>query len=362
MNIELLEAILIPIILSCVFLATLYPYYDYLDKLSSSSQTLTLDHVELYALAMPARALRQISKRRTTDHDETYVQLALVTITYSIFATTFFLYHMQYKNWTAIQDISANITICVILLPAATFIIFARIWAYSIVSMYKNFAQKLPELQNEFDEILKEVYAAEQLLIEEQQLYEKHLQIYKQLMRKVQSCHTIFGMEERLFIQKQDEEKALVQIVENNLRLIEEIPSSTSIAIDTNILMEWDDYLIRALKSKNIIISKRVQYELDRNKSSDNNNVSYKARRGIRRLLEFDACNYHFLVSKWDTQFLKAQNLSSSWEDEKILADYVYEQQQGRHMVVASHDSNFIISAKQFFNILTLQNPTHFSY
>lgn len=150
-----------------------------------------------------------------------------------------------------------------------------------------------------------------------------------------------------------------LQTLSQNLEKIAKLDPDTVIAVDSNVLMKSDDYLIEAISRFPIMISKKVQQEWDKNKASDNREKGYRARLAIRRLVELP--NYQFTVSKWRDQFLKEHNLLKGVPDDEIIADYLYEQKSGKNIIVLSDDLNFIASAKVHMPILKLENMDIFS-
>ena len=144
-----------------------------------------------------------------------------------------------------------------------------------------------------------------------------------------------------------------------NMEKFSELDSDTILALDANILMMADDYIIEEIKKFPILISKRVQQEWDKNKTSEDKQKGYRARRAIRRLVERP--HFEFTVSKWQDSFLKKNNLMKGIPDEEIIADYLYEKQQGKNIVVLSGDLNFQASAKVHMPIIAFEKMDTFS-
>lgn len=170
-------------------------------------------------------------------------------------------------------------------------------------------------------------------------------------MNRIQ--HHVDALSERIkqFRQHQQYKQ---HILNHNLDLITSLPEDTEIAIDSNVFMKCDQYIAEALSKRNVLISKRVQQEWDKNKTHTDHEKSFRAREAIRRLINLD--HYRFVVSKWNNRFMQENNLQSGVPDDEIIADYLFEYQQGKKLVVISNDNNFIGSAKVHLPILELKN------
>lgn len=150
-----------------------------------------------------------------------------------------------------------------------------------------------------------------------------------------------------------------LQTLASNLEKIHSLAPDTVIAVDSNVLMKADDYVIDAISRFPVLISKRVQQEWDKNKTSEHGEKAYRARQAIRRLVELP--NYEFTVSKWQDRFLMEHNLLKGVPDDEIIADYLYEQMQGKNIIILSDDLNFTASAKVHMPVLSLKKIDIFS-
>ncbi len=244
--------------------------------------------------------------------------------------------------------------------PFLCFVLFSRIWVWGLLTLWISEEKTLEKLvleqekmANRIEPLYKEVMEMKNLLMQKYEHYKDRNTLLHELEYDL----------EDLRMDMEDEKKRIQQIyqtVEENLRSIHELPMEVQVAIDTNVLMEWDDYLLDALRERSILISKRVQRELDQNKTKEDPKVEYKARRGIRYLLSLPAESYRFVNGDWNERLLKENGLSSQWEDEKILADYLTCKLKGQQICIASSDANFLISAKPLFPILGIKNPKIF--
>lgn len=129
------------------------------------------------------------------------------------------------------------------------------------------------------------------------------------------------------------------------------------IALDTNILMECEDYIIEELKNYPLLISKKVQDEWDGNKKSTSDITREKAIRARNRLanLQENARSLEFTVKKWNSQFMKDNNLMIGKNDEEIIADYLYEYKRGQNLVILSCDKMFQISASTHMPVIKME-------
>ena len=329
--------------------AFIFSYYaNRQEPKSTPSHTVTL----IYSVIAPMIALRRLSPKYVTRYEELYHILFIFT----------FIYLGIISNIISFSSLKFNniFSIIILSIPIFVFLISSRLWCF-------NFTQKMLELNkrtinydHHYFEIVEQLESVSSLLKEEQQLYTQHVTLYEKLVQKLQLQESEYTKIEQQIKNADSSIQSVYSIVEHNLKVINSIPNTTQIAVDTNVFMEWDDYLIDALRSKNLVISKRVQWELDRNKNSEYSDVRFKARRGIRHLLKFEAKNYSFINPDWNDKFLKENGLSDRWEDEKILADYLMRQKQGHEVLIASSDSNFLISAKPLFPVLNIKKPNFF--
>lgn len=153
-------------------------------------------------------------------------------------------------------------------------------------------------------------------------------------------------------------EKEKLRIVSANIsKLREWAGEDIQLAIDTNILMEADDYFIEELKSFRLLISKKVQDEWDKNKKYGDGEKRKKAIKARDRLemLQEEAKGLEFTVKKWDASFMKEHNLMTGKADEEIIADYLYEYKQGRKLAVLSADKMFRISASVHLPVIKVE-------
>lgn len=142
--------------------------------------------------------------------------------------------------------------------------------------------------------------------IEKAKLEQSRILLNKRLI-KVDKIHNKW---KKTFEEKQSKQLNLEQSIEQekervkkkyrtlvgNLDTIHSLDPNTIIAVDSNILMKGDNYIIKAISQFPILISKRVQQEWDKNKQSDHGQKAFRARQAIRRLVELP--NYSFTVSK----------------------------------------------------------------
>ncbi|KAB8126382.1 hypothetical protein F9U64_20185 [Gracilibacillus oryzae] len=139
------------------------------------------------------------------------------------------------------------------------------------------------------------------------------------------------------------------------------------IAIDTNILMECDDYIMEELKRHKLLISKTVQGEWDYNIKKGDAEKKSKGKRARDRLDELvengkrtnKPCD--FIVKKWNAQFMRANNLRIDENDEKIIADYLYEYQSEEDIVILSADKMFTISASIHMPVIRMEKVNLFA-
>ncbi|MFC4403003.1 PIN domain-containing protein [Gracilibacillus xinjiangensis] len=161
--------------------------------------------------------------------------------------------------------------------------------------------------------------------------------------------------------------KEILRTVSSNInRLRNWDDKNVRIAIDTNILMECDDYLIEELKRHKLLISKTVQGEWDYNIKGNDPEKKSKGLRARDRLDELvengkqtsKPCD--FIVKKWNSQFMKDNNLRTDENDEKIIADYLYEYQKDEDIVILSADKMFTISASIHMPVIRMEKVNLF--
>ena len=223
----------------------------------------------------------------------------------------------------------------------------------------KSVIEQFQPLHRERKQQIKEMKAQKRTLAH---LKNREKAIHK-LYHKWENTHEKMTTKQDAWQEKIDERKdylnGKLQTLAYNLEKINHLQPNTIIAIDSNILMKSDEYIIDAISQFPILISKRVQQEWDKNKSSDYGEKAFRARQAIRRLVKLP--NYSFTVSKWNEAFLLNNNLLQGVPDDEIIADYLYEQTLGKNIVVLSDDLNFIASCKVHMPVLQLKKLDMFT-
>ena len=156
----------------------------------------------------------------------------------------------------------------------------------------------------------------------------------------------------------ESEQVKLRSVAANISALREWAKTDNELAIDTNILMEADDYFFEELKAFRLLVSKKVQDEWDKNKKYGDVETRKKAIRARDRLeiLQKEAAGLDFTVKKWDASFMKNHNLMIGKADEEIIGDYLYEYKRGRKLAVLSADKMFRISASVHMPVIKLES------
>ncbi|MCG7344096.1 PIN domain-containing protein [Sporosarcina sp. ACRSL] len=241
----------------------------------------------------------------------------------------------------------------------ALFFVASRVFGvYTMVKNLDFFKEQdaLDEKINELTDLLKQMQKKQKSATEEILPFvkkkEKELRFVDAYQKRITEVKQVIREREAEIVYK-------LNVVKHNLTLIRGLDRDVEIAIDSNVLMKCDNYLVDAMQQRDILISKRVQQEWDKNKGSADQQKAFRARHAIRRLVNLE--NYRFVVSKWDTMFMKKNDLLSGVPDDEIIADYVYEQQRGKKVVVLSDDNNFIGSAKVHLPVLQLKEIDLFS-
>ncbi|MFT4413279.1 PIN domain-containing protein [Fredinandcohnia humi] len=240
-----------------------------------------------------------------------------------------------------------------ILATLALFLITSRVWAVYRMGRLLRFFKERDNLNGEVKQLKNEVF---ELYYKQQESIQALQLLIKKKQEQQQKAKLILHAIQKRKVRIKEHEQYLarrLKVVEYNLNQIYQVPLEVEIAIDTNVLMKCDQYLVQALQERGILISKRVQQEWDKNKTSADQQKAFRAREAIRRLISLE--NYRFVVSKWDGKFLQKNNLQIGVADDEIIADYLYEQQSGKELVILSDDNNFIGSAKVHLPILQLR-------
>ena len=273
-----------------------------------------------------------------------------------IFVHVYFLGNILYFmhkpiHWDAIGWIIV-VTWTILFLASRVFGAFNMVKCLPFFKEHEALNEKINELTDELKQMQKKQKSAMeeiQPLVKKKEKEQRFVDAHQNRIAEVKEA-----IRER--------EAAIVyklNIVKHNLTLIRQLDRDVEIAIDSNVLMKCDNYLVDGLQQRGILISKRVQQEWDKNKGSADQEKAFRARHAIRRLVNLE--NYRFVVSKWDTLFMKKNDLLLGVPDDEIIADYVYEQQRGKKVVVLSDDNNFIGSAKVHLPVLQLKEIDLFS-
>lgn len=249
-------------------------------------------------------------------------------------------------------------------------LLVAMVWLFLFIGLRQYF-------------LIKSILRNKSRIIELKDLYQQGRREEKELEKLKQRNHQLFNrakLVEKVYlkwkkpydslVEQKEELEAIIEDRRNelneqlrtlahNIEKLTSLDSNTVLALDSNILMKADDYIFEEIQKYPIIISKRVQQEWDKNKSSDNQEKGYRARRAIRRLMKLP--DFDFTVSKWNDSFLIKHNLMKGVPDDEIIADYLYEKQQGKNIVVLSDDLNFLASAKVHMQVLHLRRLDVFS-
>lgn len=258
-------------------------------------------------------------------------------------------------------DITPNdlVVLMGILISITHFFVSKRVWSYKQMKRLLVEKDQLLDVQIAFEnemEVFKENHKA---YLDTKKEYEQLSELVEKKKEEQKKLQSVSQNYLNKIHEKECELSNEKELIKENLASIMELPDDIEIAIDSNVLMKWDDYIIEALKRKNVLISKNVQEELDQNKNSQDQSKGYRARRAIRKLLQFSS--YRFTVSKWTSNQLLQWNLKKGSPDDEIIADYLYEKERGTPIVILSDDHNFLISAKVHFETLTLKKPSLFS-
>lgn len=279
-----------------------------------------------------------------------------VWILIAVYFATLFQIALFYK-----LPIFSTKVVWALFIPVLVAFVLTRIWSYQVVKGQESAMQQLQVLRAQKEEKQIDLLTFESKLQKLQNDIAIQIQKLNQLERQLNLNEQKWNVVEKEIKVEETRIQRLYNKVAANLKVIEKLEADAHIAIDTNVLMEWDTYLLDALRNRQLIISKRVQKELDKNKSREDDTVRYKARRGIRYLLSLNAHDYKLICGKWDKATLEEHGISPEWEDERIIADYFDYLQGGHKVYVASDDANFIISAKPHFPILTFPYPRLFA-
>lgn len=279
-------------------------------------------------------------------------KVSIFVMIFQMYLITNVIYHLPLEvNWTALFYLSMG--------SILLFAITRRIWAVSqmikLLKIHED-AVELFEQQEQWNqkflEFEKSKNKLEKIVAKETKKWESEKDSYLRLNSLVDSLRNKIK-------EHQDISQYKCEVVAHNLRMLEELPEDAEIAVDSNILMKCDPYLVHAFQKKPIVISKRVQQEWDKNKYHSDTEKSFRAREAIRRLLQLE--NYRFIVTRWDNRFLENHNLQKGVPDDEIIADYLYEQEKGKKIVVISNDNNFLGSAKVHLPLLNLRDIDLFS-
>ncbi|WP_053216994.1 PIN domain-containing protein [Virgibacillus senegalensis] len=255
-----------------------------------------------------------------------------------------------------------------LLLTFGAFFLVIRLWAvvrihkiYKERKIFESLLSKVEEKQKEAAETARQQRQLERL---NEKLREKKSQIEARNNR----INVYVANKQQMIKQHMDRDKAKIDLMRRNIgRLNNYVGGDTVVAIDTNILMEGDDYLIEELKKHRILISKDVQMEWDGINKYANGEKKRKGIRARRRLKELVKNGkqtgnlVQFTVKKWDSDFMKENNLLETNDDDRIIADYLYEYKQGRNLVVLSGDHMFEISASIHLPTIELEDYQLFS-
>ncbi|SDM81492.1 hypothetical protein [Sediminibacillus halophilus] len=255
-----------------------------------------------------------------------------------------------------------------LLMTVGAFFLGIRVWAavrvhniYKQRKVFQSLESMIAEKQKEAEKMVRQ-----QKLLEKQN--KKQREKNSQIEARNNQINIYVENKQRMIQQHMDREKAKVDLMRRNIERMKKYErQDIVVAIDTNILMEGDDYLIDELKKHRLLISKDVQMEWDdihKFASGEKKRKGLRARNRLKDLVKTGKQTgnlVQFTVKKWDSEFMKENNLLETNDDDCIIADYLYEYQQGRNLVVLSGDRMFEISASVHLPTIELEDYQLFS-
>jgi hypothetical protein len=255
-----------------------------------------------------------------------------------------------------------------LLLTFETIILFqfiSRVYAlFRVIKGYKLRAEwdKLLVAQTEMEQSLQSKEEQKQEFVTVKERLEKELAVIQQRNEQI----TVFIEGKRVEMETHlAKQKKKLDIMARNLKALRKWEGQDVVlGVDTNILMQADDYIIEELKKHRLLISKLVQLvEVENNFKKAEGDKKKKAEKARKRLfkLKNEGVGIKLLSpEKWDMQFIKENNLYHREMDEKIIADYLFEHKQTGNVVILSCDKMFTFSASMHMPVIELEDFSMF--
>ncbi len=315
---------------------------------------------QLLAMVAPEAAFARLYSINNTKVSE--IQKAQYGVVAMFIASLLVCYKHAVTGWTFFPLLAD------LVMTVGVFFLGIRVWAavrvhhiYKQRKVFESLESKITKMQKEAEKAARQ---QKQLKRQNEKLMEK-----KSLVEARNNQINVYvENKQRMIQQHMDQEKAKVDLMRRNMERLKKYEGrGIVVAIDTNILMEGDNYIIEELKKHPLLISKDVQMEWDgihKFASGEKKKKGLRARNRLKELVKSGKQTgnlVQFTVKKWDSEFMKENNLLETNDDDCIIADYLYEYQQGRNLVVHSGDHMFEISASVHLPTIELEDYQLFS-
>ncbi|SER69239.1 hypothetical protein SAMN04487944_10875 [Gracilibacillus ureilyticus] len=328
-----------------------YLLYDVLGKEDNGRKldSNLLDYM-LATIMFPESMIWQLSIK---NNSKTKVYILSLILSFTIGFIIVSNYHSGWSWLAALKEI---------LISLLVFGTAKRVWAvYQVYRLYKAHKQ-VQRIESDIHNIEDQIVDLKRGMKKEEEKAAKVKKAIQTVGERNEQIHTFTNQIHTKIEQHLESHKETLRIMRTNISHLRQWEGkNVRIAIDTNIFMECDDYIIEELKRHKLLISKTVQGEWDYNIKGDDPVKRSKGLRARDRLEELvvsgkqtgNLCE--FIVKKWNYQFMKDNNLRTDENDEKIIADYLFEYEKGLDIVILSADKMFTISASIHMPVIRLE-------